>query len=166
MSQSKMLSILLGKVAFAVLAVIALVPVVWTVGPAIETLYFPVVVNNVDENGDELPIVLREQAAPDHSVVPYVDVSVTFKKVRNCEFIVNENASDGLESSLSWYTKKGVRLPIDFGDKAAKLPASRVVGPQAPDVWRIYGVTTVEGTFAIVEHRCHPLWRTQTKFFP
>lgn len=83
-------------------------------------------------------------------------INVRFDKVRSCEFI-----------GISWYDDFGQRLIINFNPAEADLPTSRpVMDEQTAGPWQLVGLTTLEGSIAIVSHRCHPFWTTFTNFYP
>lgn len=171
MARFNSLAFLLSKWALVVIVVMGMIPIVWEVGTAREGQWFPVIIPLVDEQGHRLPIVEHEEPSPEDGPA-YVDVWVQFEKVRQCEFLRNfQDPNDTtipvlLRSSLSWYTLGGQRLRVQFADQSSELPESRPVGRQLAGPWRIFGVRTVEDTYAIVAHRCHPLWITYSKFFP
>lgn len=82
-------------------------------------------------------------------------INVRFDKVRACEFI-----------GISWYDDFGQRVIIDFGPDEEDLPLTRPVGnSQFTGPWHLIGLTNLEGSAAIVSHRCHPFWTTFTTFY-
>lgn len=159
------------------LAFLALLPLLFEMGPRIESHFFPVVQHMIDDNdtpenvADDtpLPIVAAEFPGPADED-PYVDIFVQFDKVRNCDFLVEERIVDGevvrLNRSLSWYEENGRRLRIEFEPDDIDLPSSRPRGEQVAGPWRLHGARTTEGTTALVAHRCHPLWLTYSQFYP
>lgn len=166
------LALLLSKWAVFVFVTIGMIPVIWQIGTAFEGRYFPVVVPAEDEEGNQLPIIAAEYPGMTEAGVPFVDIYVQFNKVRYCEFL--EDRRDPtffypgltIRSSLSWYDISGRRLRLEFEPEAQEQPISRPTGAQVGGPWRIFGVDTTVDTWAILVHRCHPLWLTYTKFFP
>lgn len=131
-------------------------PVYFPVYKKYEGVVFPVVVAVENEAGQLQPIATEEVAGRcDGCGHDYVDIWVNFDKVRSCEFL-----------GLSWYSETNHRLRVDFGPEAEYAPVSRPVGEQVAGPWRIHGVSTIEGTRAVVSHQCHPLWVTHTEFHP
>lgn len=83
-----------------------------------------------------------------------VIIYTSFDKVRSCEYI-----------GISWYDEAGKRLVFDLTDSHG--PRSRPIREdQFAGPWKIYGIQALEGTEAIVSHRCNPYWITYTRFFP
>lgn len=87
-------------------------------------------------------------------------VSASFDKVRACEFI-----------GISWYDSFGDRSPILFEEEAdgenGEIPTTRPVrDAQQAGPWKLIGIDRLDGSMAIVSHRCHPLWITYTRFYP
>lgn len=87
-------------------------------------------------------------------------VNVVFDKARACEFI-----------GISWYDSFGTRSPILFEAEASgeqgEIPGTRpVMNGQSAGPWKLIGVDSLDGSSAIVSHRCHPFWITYTKFYP
>ncbi|WP_299347636.1 hypothetical protein [uncultured Maritalea sp.] len=104
--------------------------------------------------GQLLPVTTPMEVEELGSGPNYVDVAVSFEKLRQCEFI-----------GLSWYDD-AYRLVVDFEAGAKNAPLSRPVGPQEIGPWRLHGTTTIQGTHAVTTHRCHPLWLTFTQTYP
>ncbi len=117
----------------------ALTPALFTVGPALESRYLPVV------RGTQ---VLNEERHAEG-----VSFYVRFRKVRQCAF-----------EGLVWYAGD-VRLPVDFEPSATHMPRSRPKGGQAAGPWFVPGLDTTRGSRAYAYHRCHPLWVTITRFY-
>jgi hypothetical protein len=122
---------------------------VFTVGPAIETRFFPVVgklqIVSLMTNLDRNSILMAE-----------------FTKLRNCEYL-----------GLAWY--RGAqgggfeRVPVTLmrqeGDTSSP---NRPVGTQRAGPW-IIGMSAEDvrgNSFAQLQHRCHGLWVTTTEFWP
>lgn len=121
----------------------------YSVGPALETTYWPVV--------SKMQIVHMEPAEEG-----WVKMRVSFTKLRDCEYV-----------GLAWF--KGTR-PDDFERVAVMLQRdpsdtgspTRPLGTQRAGPWRV-AVTPEEfkyKSFAQLWHRCHPFWTTVTEFYP
>uniref|UniRef100_A0AAU7VG06 Uncharacterized protein n=1 Tax=Dinoroseobacter phage vB_DshS_R26L TaxID=3161158 RepID=A0AAU7VG06_9CAUD len=174
---SRHLGVLLNLPAAFLLALLALTPLIFAIGPRLESDYFPVVRHLIDDNdtpevtADDalLPIVAAEYPGPE-SEDPYVDIFVQFDKIRQCDFLIEERIVGDeivrVNRSLSWYDDTGRRLRIEFEPDDVDLPASRPVGEQVAGPWRIHGIRTTDGSTAVVAHRCHPLWLTYSQFHP
>lgn len=117
----------------------ALTPAIFTVGPFVESRYFPVVRDTR---------ILNEEAVP-----AGVSFFVRFRKVRRCAFL-----------GLAWYVDD-VRLPVNFELMPEEMPQTRPPGGQFAGPWLIPTQHTTVGTRAYAYHRCHPLWVTITKFY-
>lgn len=175
--ESRRLRRTLGLPGLFVLTILALIPALFEVGSRNEGNWFPVVVPLIDDNdtpdivADDqvLPIIAAEYpSSPEEE--PYVDILVQFNKIRSCDFLIDERVINGeverINRSLTWYSATGERLRIDLDPESADLPPSRPTGPQVGGPWRIYGVRTMQGSVAVVAHRCHPLWLTYSQFYP
>lgn len=123
------------------------IPVYIPVMAKYEGWFFPVVANTeiVHEHAESCP----------ECQLPRVDVFLTFDKMRQCQFL-----------SLSWVDRSGRRVRVDFDPEMGTEPQTRPTGPQVVGPWRIYGIDSLDGTHAVVEHQCHPLYRTYTRFYP
>lgn len=105
--------------------------------------------------GDWFPVVENVEVVEAGINQTDMYINVRFDKVRACEFI-----------GISWYDDFGQRIIIDFGEGEADLPTTRPPGnSQFTGPWRLIGLTTLEGSRAIVSHRCHPFWTTFTTFY-
>ncbi len=140
---------LLVKVFSATVIVIAVVFTFLTVGPAVETNFFPVV--------SKLRIVSLTQDADGNSVV-----QAQFTKYRDCTFI-----------GIAWFRiyPEGdfERVPVTLlrreGDTSSP---NRPLGTQRAGPW-IIGLTNDEllnHSFATLSHECSPLWISTTNFYP
>lgn len=119
----------------------ALTPAIFSIGPHLETRFFPVV--------RETRILNEERVAGG------VSFYVEFRKVRQCEF-----------QGLAWYVG-AVRVPLDFSPTPTNAPRSRPPGDQSTGPWLVATQqNTVEGNTAYAYHRCHPLWVTISEFYP
>jgi hypothetical protein len=126
-----------GFVALA--SCMALTPAVFSVGPYLESRYFP---------------VTRDvEVVQEHISDAGTSFYVRFDKVRRCDF-------DG----LAWYDGNR-RLWVDFEPGAKRAPRTRPPGDQYAGPWFVEGLQGTTGSRAFVYHRCHPLWTTITRFF-
>ncbi|MCV3271140.1 hypothetical protein [Roseobacter sinensis] len=126
--------------ASALLAIcMALTPGVFSLGPYLESRYFPVVRDTR---------IMNEETVPGG-----VSFFVQFRKVRQCKF-----------EGLAWYVGD-VRVPVDFEPTAETMPRSRPMGGQYAGPWYVPGLPGTRGTHAYAYHRCHPLWETITRFY-
>lgn len=116
-------------------------PVLWSFGSKYE--------------GDFFPVVSKIKILSSAKEKQGVFINVSFKKFRQCEFI-----------GISWYSKFNVRLPIIYENDAELSPLSRPTGPQSAGPWLIRDLKSLDGSRAIVSHKCHPLWITHTVFYP
>jgi len=119
----------------------ALTPAVFTVGPLLESRFFPVV-SRAD---------IFDQASEADGVIFHV----RFRKMRQCEFL-----------GLAWY-EGPVRRLVEFQPSVTEVVPvrTRPKGFQQAGPWRIGGLRSLRGTRAYALHRCHPLWITITDFF-
>lgn len=122
---------------------------IWTVGPALETRFAPVV--------SKLTILSLDDDAEGEAVL-----SVAFTKLRDCEYL-----------GIAWYegnpaggfTRVPVILQRRDGDTSSP---NRPVGTQRAGPW-IIGMPAADvrgNSFARLSHRCHPFWVTTTDFWP
>jgi len=137
------------KVLCAAVILAAAFFTVLTVGPAIETRFFPVV--------SKLKIT-QVRADDDGNSVVYANYS----KIRPCEYV-----------GLAWYhgdpagdfERISVVLLRKDGDTSSP---NRPLGTQKAGPW-IVGISPDElkgNSFARLSHRCNPLWLTTTDFYP
>lgn len=121
----------------------------YSIGPALETTYWPVVSK-----------VKVEQLKP--GTQGWTIIRANFTKLRDCEYV-----------GLAWF--KGTR-PDGFERVAVIVQRdpqdtgspNRPVGTQRAGPWLI-AVTPEEfkyQSFAQLWHRCHPFWTTVTEFYP
>lgn len=123
--------------------------VFWTIGPNIETRYFPVL--------DKLQIVSIGSVSPTMS-----EIQVTFTKRRNCEYV-----------GMSWYYRDPVtgieRVALIQGKAPGdETPPNRPLGFQRAGPWKV-GIAAGElkgKSFVQAFHFCHGLWTTRTEFYP
>jgi hypothetical protein len=123
--------------------------VFFTIGPAVETRFFPVV--------GKLQI-LRIDELPDGKSAIYA----AFRKKRNCEYI-----------GIAWYLGSRLvsfeRVPLILyrqpGDDASP---NRPIGFQKAGPWEV-AIPADEirsNSFAELSHRCHAFWISTTEFYP
>lgn len=129
----------LSRTGLTVALSLALTPAVFSVGPAIESRFFPVV-SDVKVEGVE-------------KVEDGVAFYVAFDKVRQCKFL-----------GVAWYLG-AERVGIEFEPGHNLYPLTRPVGDQYAGPWLVRNVTSLEGTTAVAIHSCHPLWETVTPFY-
>ncbi|SCM80024.1 exported hypothetical protein [uncultured Pleomorphomonas sp.] len=137
------------KMCCASIIFFGMVFTVFAVGPALETLYFPVV--------SKLWIEDIRPTADGRT-----EVRASFRKLRNCEYM-----------GISWYagtpatTFERVAIILLRDEKDTSGP-TRPVGLQRAGPWIINlppdGVK--RNSFARLYHHCHPFWVTTTDFFP
>lgn len=144
--REKQLTWLLSFPVLGVLIFLGFVPIMWPVASYYEGEVFPVI-RNVD-------VELREEV--ENGII----IDVSFDKIRACEFL-----------GISWFDTFGDRAPIIFqvelGDEEGSIPYTRPVrDDQNAGPWKLIGIDELDGSIAIVSHRCHPLWITYTRFYP
>lgn len=142
MALDKQLQFWLALPTIVVLTLLGSVPFLFPVLALYEGRIMPVVrnVEIVSEYPDEIGMFLQ----------------VRFDKVRSCDFI-----------GISWYDEFNQRVVINFAPEEANMPESRpVMDGQVTGPWHLIGLTSIEGSVAVVSHRCHPFWTTFTRFYP
>lgn len=130
----------LSKSGLAVALSLALTPALFSVGPEIETRFFPVVENVQVENVTKV----------EEGVAFYV----SFRKIRQCEFV-----------GVAWYMGPE-RVGVEFAPGHNLYPKTRPVGDQYAGPWMVRNIQSLEETRAFSVHRCHPLWETVSPFYP
>ena len=126
---------------FAMIAVgITCLVLLWPRLPAIEGYFFPVVGN--------------VQTFDQSEWVNGVTFWVALRKGRNCEFLGHE------------WSSNGVRLVLDYREGSRDIPESVETGSYFFGPWFLWNAERLEGTESVVVHRCHPLWKTKTHFYP
>lgn len=140
---------LLGRFFIAAMFLVGSIPFLWPIGARYEGEFLPVVTNiSVDFS--------RKVQVDD---LMGIEADVRFDKVRACRF-------DGLH----WYSSDGRLLDVIFSGGPDRPPVTRPVGKdQNGGTWVIFGISTLrefDRSTALVEHRCHPLWQTFTRFYP
>lgn len=145
----KLITLITKAVASAVIFFCTMLTI-WTVGPAIETAFFPAV--------SKLRII-SERSLSDGTTELYV----SYNKLRGeCDYI-----------GLAWYygdrNAEFGRASVILGRKPGDTSSpNRPKGQQTSGPWTI-GLTLDElknHSFAQLSHRCHPFWTTTTDFFP
>lgn len=121
-------------------------PIISTFAPQIEGRLFPVVVST------ELTKVIKLPEDETHSLVYGQS-----RKVRDCSFI-----------KMDWYygspEGKSVLVPLEVMERSKIRDEGRFsFGP-----WHLALSKELvnSSSFALVTHRCHPFWETQTTFWP
>jgi hypothetical protein len=124
------------------------VMVFYTVGPAVETRYFPAV--------SKLKILSIKETEDGQT-----EVRAAFRKIRRCDYIgiawyVGERPDDFERVPLAI-----LRDPSDVGSP------NRPLGYQKAGPW-VIGIPPVDlsRSWAILQHHCHPFWNTVTEFYP
>lgn len=143
MAPNRQLYFLLSFPAMMMMVILGFVPLIFPLASKYE--------------GDILPVVQNVHVEMIRKTEDGMYVDVTFDKVRSCEFL-----------GISWYDTFGDRIPILFKSNGeAELPRTRPVRDgQNAGPWRLLGIDNLDGSVAIVSHRCHPLWVTFSKFWP
>lgn len=144
--RERQLTWLLSLPILGILVFLGFIPLMFPIMSRYEGEFFPVV-RNID---------VQYIGQADSGI--YIDVR--FDKVRACEFI-----------GISWYDSFGDRAPILFEAEAqgeqGEIPRTRpVMNGQTSGPWKLIGIDMLDGSRAIVSHRCHPLWITYTRFYP
>jgi hypothetical protein len=142
-----------GVIAFCFcVGMFSAVITIWSVGPAVERSWLPVV--------GKLQIEEVVEIEPG-----IVEVYAHFTKVRDCTYI-----------SVAWYVGnpngdfRQVRVItiVDPEMLNEVQSPSRPIGTSKVGPWRI-GMTLTDfekNSFAILQHQCHPFWITTTNFWP
>lgn len=133
---------LLSNPFLAILLMIISIPVVFPLMAKVEGYFYPVV--------SYLEIVEEAPESGRDAVV----FTVRFNKVRKCDFL-----------GINWYLGNE-RLRLEFSPQADLTPPTRLPGEQGAGPWRLIGTKRLQGTRAVVLHRCHPLWTTYTNLYP
>lgn len=145
----KIFSVFFVKVTCSVIAFVSVVITIYTVGPPLETKFWPVV--------DKLKILSMKAVDGNRT-----EIHAAFKKLRQCDYI-----------GISWYAgdrpNDFERVPVILmrvtGDDS---DPNRPVGYQRSGPW-IISLTPEEvekNSFARLAHRCHAFWTTITEFYP
>lgn len=137
------------KVLCAGIILVAVFFTVLTVGPAVETRFFPVV--------SKLRIT-QIRSDPEGNSLVYAN----FRKLRECEYI-----------GIAWYHGNPAgefeRIPVVLLRKDGDTSSpNRPLGLQKSGPW-IISVPPDElkaNSFARLSHRCNPLWVSTTDFYP
>ena len=133
-----------------ILVLFGLIPILMPIVSQYEGEFFPVV-RNV-----EIVEVELESESPELGIV----VEVMFDKVRACEFI-----------AIRWFDRYGGTVPVLFEPDLEEIEVTPVftrpvMDGQRAGQWKLIGLDELEGSVAIVSHRCNPLWLTYTRFYP
>jgi hypothetical protein len=137
------------KAFFGTVTVLAVLYSFFTLGPALETRYLPVL--------GTMRITDVEELTPTTSLV-----RTEFEKLRACEYM-----------GIAWYygPEPGVfervsMVPIRDPDDTSS--PSRPIGIARAGPWRITipAGDVRQKSFVEAFHRCHPFWTTVSKFYP
>ena len=106
--------------------------------------------------GRLLPVVENVEIRDEQLTSDGLSFNVWIDKQRDCEFV-----------GIAWYKLNKQNEPrlVDVEFNRGGSPVSRLAGHQNAGTWTIPGIRTLDRTIAFVQHRCHPLWQTYTKFF-
>jgi hypothetical protein len=121
----------------------------FTVGPSLETRWFPVV--------SKLEVLSIEPYGEGQSLI-----RAAFQKKRDCEYI---GAAWFVGDRATEFERVSLVLMRSEGDTSSP---NRPLGYQRAGPW-IVGVPPYElrnRSFATLTHRCHPFWNSVTNFFP
>lgn len=130
------------RVIWYICLCIILVVNIFIFGPSLDGYYFPVV--------DETQIIKIEEQ-PDHTTI-FSGKSI---KNRRCDFI-----------RIAWYKSDG-RIMVPVNLEFIERPKLRYPGIFTFGPWKV-NLTfneVVNYSSAIVYHKCHFLWETQTQFW-
>lgn len=130
----------LNRISMTAMSSLLAIPLIYSLGPAFESTMFPVVT-------DVQITVMRSASAE-------LEIEVEFDKLRPCKF-----------EQLIWHDPLGQRIDVDFEPDADEYPRDRPTWKQRAGPW-IFHRGTLEGSMAIVRHSCHPLWYTESRFYP
>lgn len=131
---------LLTRAWLMVFVTMMLTPMLFAIGPKLETHFFPVVNETRIEN-----LTKTERG---------VEFYVRFDKTRQCEFL-----------GIAWY-QGPLRIGVAIEPDSNLFPKTRPEGDQFAGPWLVSNVDSLEGTKAFVYHNCHPLWITISPFYP
>lgn len=133
--------------AVVAMCMVGAVPIVWPIMSQNEGKWWPVVTDIKVEALNT--IELRDKRIA-------LNISMDFNKVRQCDFV-----------ALHWYDSFGTRVPVVFAQDNGGDSVTRPVGDdQSAGPVTLIGIADLEGTYAVLESRCHPLWKTFTPFYP
>lgn len=132
----------------AAITFFAVVFIVFTVGPQLETRFWPVV--------SKLKILSIEEVAGQSQL------TARFTKFRNCEYIGLSWFRGRLDGNFERVRVTILRQPGDDGSP------NRPPGTQTSGPWLVaIPPADLRGnSFARLSHRCHFLWLTTTDFWP
>ena len=107
-----------------------------------------------DQEGKLFPVLSTLEIVSYDKQPEGVYLYVEFAKLRQCEFI-----------QMVWYRGNAIIPLITRPDDPSTIPITRPVGEAVSGPW-LLETFSLQGTNAIVQHRCHPLWYTYTNFYP
>ena len=137
------------KAALGTVAILSVLYVFFTVGPALESRFLPVL--------GKMEITSVKPLSPSSSLV-----TTRFQKLRDCEYM-----------GIAWYygSQSGIfsrvsMVPIRDPDDTSS--PSRPIGDQRAGPWRVAipAEQVRDKSFVQVFHRCSPFWVTMTMFYP
>lgn len=136
------------KLFCATIVILSAVMVFYTVGPAVETRYFPVV--------SKLKILSIKETPDGHT-----EIRAAFRKIRACDYV-----------GIAWYLGERPdnfeRVPLALlRDPSDVGSPNRPVGYQKAGPW-VIGIPPKElpRSFGRLHHHCNPFWSTITEFYP
>ena len=142
-------AVLIIKAFCAAVIFCATLATVWTVGPAVETRFWPAV--------SKLTIIAMHENDEGMAVL-----DAQFNKFRDCEYL-----------GIAWFLRQDdgsfERVPVILQRREGDTSSpNRPTGTQRAGPW-IIGMSTADLTsrsFARLSHRCNPFWVTTTDFYP
>lgn len=136
------------KAVCTAVVTLSIVFTIWAVGPVVETRWRPVVSK------------LRMTALRQNSVGES-QIWVQYTKLRDCEY-----------RGITWLHRlpNGVleSVYVSFANNWDTISSNRPKGVYAAGPWTV-NLSSDEllySSYAILYHRCHPLWLSRTEFYP
>lgn len=144
-------SFIIKSFSFAIIFV-ATVATVLTVGPYLETRFFPVL--------DKLVIDEVTEISPDMTAV-----RVHFNKRRNCDFLGITWYRGNRNGTTDGFYRVELVLLRDPNDTSSP---NRPIGYQKAGPWQVAMPAKSIRTESFVDmyHSCNPFWTTRTEFYP
>lgn len=138
---------LLSVQAIAAMIVVGAIPIVWPFMSQNEGRWLPVV--------QDVEVYEREVIQTDDRRIA-LSIDMYFNKVRQCDFV-----------GLYWFDQFGARVPVVFLQDEGSEPVTRPVGSgQSAGPVLLVGLTELAGSNAVLESKCHFMWKTFTTFYP
>lgn len=138
------------EAACAAIVFAALLYLIWSVGPALETRFRPVTskihFQSVDWTDNGMNAV----------------VTIRFEKKRGCEFVGLAWYQSGAELLNPTFTRVFINQMVDY-EELSRPTGVQIVGP-----WVIYMRAAHVRTRSriLAYHRCHPFWTTMSVMYP